>query len=88
MSIRIKKNNPTIIISIVKIFHLLLFMPCPPSKTCAHETSRYLSSYFKELNSGNGADERFVDGILRCRCGLILRAKEFRKWAAKNGKKV
>ncbi len=50
-------------------------MPCPPSSTCAHEASRYLASYFSELNSGSGPDMTDVGGMCRCLCGLVLRAK-------------
>ena len=31
---------------------------------------------------------RNVGGMLRCECGLVLRAKELRNWAANKGKKV
>jgi hypothetical protein len=63
-------------------------MPCPPGDTCAHAASSYLSSTYPELNAGPGADMRNVGGILRCNCGLVLRAKELRDWASKKGSKV
>ncbi len=31
---------------------------------------------------------RVVDGMVRCLCGLVIRAKELRDWAIKNGEKV
>jgi hypothetical protein len=63
-------------------------MPCPPSDTCAHESSRHLSAYFPELNAGKGADMRNVGGMCRCLCGLVLRAKELRNWASNHGNQV
>lgn len=31
---------------------------------------------------------RNVGGMLRCECGLVLRAKELQNWASNKGKKV
>ena len=51
-------------------------MPCPPQSDCAHEASKYLAQAgFNALNAGKGADMRNVNGICRCSCGLVLRAK-------------
>ena len=43
---------------------------------------------FPSLNAGNGSDMRNVGGILRCKCGLVLRAKELKNWAANKGNLV
>ena len=62
-------------------------MPCrlkKGEKACAHEAGKYL----EELNAGEGAHQRYVNGIIRCSCGLPLRAKEVRSWAINNGTKV
>jgi hypothetical protein len=40
---------------------------------CAHEASKYLG-----LKSAGTGQEKVVDGMYRCGCGAVLRAKELR----------
>ena len=51
-----------------------------------------MANYFPNLNAGKGDHQRnvIVQGckMLICGCGLCLRAKEMRLWAAKNFTKV
>ncbi|EAR90510.1 hypothetical protein TTHERM_00117560 (macronuclear) [Tetrahymena thermophila SB210] len=64
-------------------------MPCGYIESdCAHEASKYLQLYFPVLNAKDGTHQRVVNGLLRCGCGLVLRAKELFNWAKQQGKIV